>query len=608
MRKLLIAGSALCAPFLLMAACGGDSNLSACKKGQVFDKGKCFDDLGVAVNGVGFLPNRPKYAVFGGTSAQYEVIEADSGKVVMQGKADGPLEAIDTEQIVYRADFSELTKPGTYLVKTEDGKKSATFQVGESALEDALELAMLGMYGQRCGVDIDFEYGGERYVHSACHLAEASLEDEGGGTADDTGGWHDAGDYGKYVVNGAFAVAFLVAAYEHFPEYLKDREFRIPEAGDDVPDMLDEARVELEWILKTQFEDGSFSHKVTARGFEGEVLPENDRQPRYFYTASTSATGNAVGALAQAARVYAEFDEEFADTCLEAARRGQAFLDAHQENIKTMQTPNGTGTYDGGEDTDSRIWALAELWETTGEGAYLEDLEPRLLSATLAGEFDWANSTNLGIITYLRSKREGRDPLIVEKFTASLALSAQYLHNAALKDVYGRDSRSYYWGTNGVILRTSFNLAAANALFSHTDFLDTISLQLGHVFGLNGFARSYVTQLGPNPVVAPHHRPSQADGAGKPWPGLIIGGPHGQGSEERGTTDVPPALDWSDEQGNYYHNEIAINWNTALIYALVAALATQEDKTAECWPDDCFAYPEPDAGAGGGGGQGGSWN
>jgi endoglucanase len=412
------------------------------------------------------------------------------------------------------------------------------------------------------------------------------------------------------VVNGAFAVAFLMAAYEHFPDYLKAREFEMPERGGATPDILDEARVEITWILKTQLADGSFSHKVTARGFEAEIMPETDHQARFFYSVSTAATGDGTAALAQAARVFAEFDPGFAETCLAAAQKGQAFLDLHPELIESKQTSGGTGTYATGRDQDARIWALAELWATTSDASYLSSLETRLAEASFSDEFDWGTATNLGLGTYLRSELPGRDPKIVEKLTASVAASAQKLHQGALEDVYGRDRESYYWGTNGVISRTAYNLALANSLFGHTDFLDTISLQLGHVFGLNGFGRSYVTQLGPNPVVSPHHRPSTADTAGRPWPGLMIGGPHGQGADERGTKGVVlPALDWQDKISNYYHNEIAINWNTALIYALVAALATQDGQTDACWPDTCFTVPgAPDGGTGGSGGAGGGAN
>lgn len=602
MRKMLMAAGATCAA-LLIAACGAKPSLQACQEDERFEDGKCFKDLGVAVNGVGMLEKRQKRAVFGTDgNAEFQVIDVASGEAVYSGTAQGPQVARDTEQVVYLADFTELNKPGRYYVKSSSGKKSSEFEIGSSALESALDEAMLGLYGQRCGVNIDYKFLDNRYAHAACHLEEASLEDVGeAGTREDHGGWHDAGDYGKYVVNGAFAVAFLVSAYEQFPDYLKEKEFAVPEKGDATPDILDEARFELEWILKTQLDDGSFSHKVTARHFEAEIMPEKDHQARFFYSASTVATADGVAALAQAARVFPEFDEEFAERCLTAAKKGQAFLDEHEQQIDSNQPSGGTGSY-ASEDKPARIWALAELWSTTKDAGWLADLEARLASESFDFEFDWSRPKNLGLATYLRTSSDARDPDLVERLTASLAKTAQNIYDGSQNDVYGRSSGSYYWGTNGVVCRTAFNLALANELFSHTDFLDAISLQVGHMFGLNGFGRSYVTQLGPNPVTSPHHRPSQADAAGFPWPGLLIGGPHDQGAEERGTTDILPALDWQDVPSNYYHNEIAINWNSALIYALIAALATQDGETASCWPDDCYTQPPQPDGAGGLGG------
>lgn len=602
---MLMAAGVTCAAIVLIGACGNKPSTDACGAGERFEAGMCLKDLGVAVNGVGMLEKREKRAVFmSDGSADFQVIEVASGQAVYSGTAVGPQTARDTEQTVYLADFSDLKKPGHYYVQTNSGKKSSEFEIGSKALESALDAAMLGMYGQRCGVDIDYQYNGARYAHRECHLDEASLVDVGeAGTREDHGGWHDAGDYGKYVVNGAFAVAFLVAAYEHFPEYLRNREFAMPESGDATPDILDEARVELEWILKTQLDDGSFSHKVTARNFEPEVMPERDRQARFFYSPSTAATGDAVGALAQAARVFQEFDEEFAETCLRAAQKGQAFLDEHPMQMNSIQDPSGTGMYTS-DDVTPRIWALAELWATTLEPGYLLDLENRIKSEAFDFEFDWSRPKNLGLAAYLRTTSDARNPEIVARLTATLASTAQNLYAGSQKDVYGRASESYYWGTNGIVCRTAFNLALANELFGHTDFLDAMSLQVGHMFGLNGFGRSYVTQVGPNPAISPHHRPSQADAAGDPWPGLLIGGPHDQGSEERGTSNVVAALDWQDKASNYFHNEIAINWNTALIYALVATLATKDGQTDSCWPDDCYTIPESPDGAGGAGGGG----
>jgi len=83
---------------------------------------------------------------------------------------------------------------------------------------------------------------------------------------------------------------------------------------------------------------------------------------------------------------------------------------------------------------------------------------------------------------------------------------------------------------------------------------------LNHLFGRNVHGRSYVTGLGHRPPMHPHDRRSAADKVVDPWPGYLVGGPH------------PRATDWNDDESDYRTNEIAINWNGALIYALAAFL------------------------------------
>jgi endoglucanase len=125
----------------------------------------------------------------------------------------------------------------------------------------------------------------------------------------------------------------------------------------------------------------------------------------------------------------------------------------------------------------------------------------------------------------------------------------------------------YYWGVNGVLARTATNLFVANQLEPDPAYLDAAALQVDHLFGRNPFGRTMVTGLGYLPANAPHHRPSQGDGNVDAWPGLLVGGPNSQ-SEQAKAESAPPGLAWYDSAEDYYVNEIAINWNTALAYAL----------------------------------------
>lgn len=592
---------------LAALACGEEREMPSCEDGKKFVNGQCMVGAEVRLNSVGFLPARAKFATFAGDSAAFSVKTKD-GTEVLAGTGAGPIDNPDTGEMVYIADFSSVTEPGEYYVEAGVGR-SVDFRIAEDALDGALDAVMLGLYGQRCGVQVSLDWNDEHYEHGPCHTEEASLSRlDLDGTRDDTGGWHDAGDYGKYTRNAAFSVAFLVRAFEEFPDFLTEHEFSIPERGDDTPDVLDEARVQLEWLFKVQLENGSFAHKVTATNFEGEIMPEADRQGRVFVSTSTAASANAVAALAQAARVYQPYDADFAARCLAAAVKGQEFLAANPAEIQADQTGIQTGGYGARGDTDERLWAAAELWETTGEEEYLAVVETLLPNVDHRMEYDWADVGNLGIDVYALSERPGRDPALVAEAQSAIVVQAGIMLDDSRRHGYGRALDAYYWGSNGVVARSTTTLIAAHRLQPRPEYLDTLVGQLDHLLGRNGISRSYVTGVGVDPPLNPHHRPSRADGVQAPWPGLLVGGPQGKpwGASESDMT--PVGLTWGDLYEDYEHNEIAINWSTGIAYALAAAIGTRADVSNVCPGGVCPDLPTPGDGAAGAGGQGGSGN
>src|SRR5258708_39726407 len=115
---------------------------------------------------------------------------------------------------------------------------------------------MIGLYGQRCGSAVHIDFEGKPFTHGACHLNDAYTDKLDGKTAivPSLLGWHDAGDYGKYVTNGAFSVGIFFKAWEHFPATLTQLSLPIPEHGGPLPDFLAEMKFELDWLLTTQVE------------------------------------------------------------------------------------------------------------------------------------------------------------------------------------------------------------------------------------------------------------------------------------------------------------------------------------------------------------------
>ena len=378
---------------------------------------------------------------------------------------------------------------------------------------------------------------------------------------DGSGGWYDAGDYGKYLPTASVTVNTMLAAWELFSDKLELLELPfIPEHGGGLPDYLDEIKWELDWLLEMAYADGSgrVHHKLNSPRFPGFVLPADDPTTRYFSNYSTAATAEFVATMAKAARAFAPYDamtDGYSETLLAAARTAYAYLTANPDDSPYDRSVLSAGAYEKTDAAD-RLWAAAEFWETTGDAAALADFEARAGALTrIVPNFDWDTTTNFGVLTYVLSQRPGRDPAIAEQLTGVLEEVADLLVQLHERSGYGRNFEQYYWGTNGVLARTCMLLQAANVLSPSPAYLDVCAEQIGYLYGRNQYNRSQVTGAGIDPPLAPHHRISGSDAVDAPYPGLLVGG--GQN-----------ATNWQDLQNNFATNEVAINWNSALVFAL----------------------------------------
>jgi endoglucanase len=549
----------------------------------------------IRLNTIGYLPDAPKCATVDVPGANFSVVRVRDDATVFTGKLAGPTRNDDTDQQLYVADFSALDEPGEYRIEVPGVAKSPPFRIADDVYQRSYYTVTRGMYLLRCGTAVRGEYEGRVFDHAACHLDDAYFDlIVGEGLPNDgplaerqrvaTGGWHDAGDYNKYVVNAGVTVGCMLRAWQDFQPQLERIELDIPESAGALPDFLAEVKWEIDWLLQMQADDGSVYHKVSAQNYSGYVRPEADHDRRYFGEPGSQATASFVAAMALAARFYQPYDPQYADRCLAAAKKGYAFLVAHSEYLRPGQQGFTTVGYDS-RDWETRLWAAAEMWESTGDPAALADFEARANSPQPAQHswpperavdensaasqpqfqfddvWDWGNPKNLGLIVYLESTRPGRDAALVAKVRESLLATADRIVATTQADGYARPlGNRYFWGCNGAVARQVVLLEAARRVDAKSAYRDTSLDALNYLFGRNLHGRSYVTGLGDRPPMHPHDRRAAADNVDAPWPGYLVGGPH------------PRANDWHDDQDDYRTNEIAINWNGALIYALAAAL------------------------------------
>jgi len=515
----------------------------------------------VHLNSIGFLPGSKKTAAIPHECELFTVVNAENGNVVFTGKTTGSEFQKDVDQNVWTADFSGVTTPGRYYLEVPGLGKSTEFDIAGDVFRFAAKTSYRAFYLWRCGMGVHGEYQGNVYETEACHLEDAYEDYMGkpGSQRDGTGGWHDAGDHGKYVVNAGVTLGVLFYAWDHFQENLGKINYELPETAPGFPEFLKELKWETDWILKMQYPDGSgrVSHKLTRTNFSGFIMPQDDHEKRYFTEWSSAATADFVALMAMAARHFEPYDAEYAQKCLDAAWVSYRFLQENPGYKRFVQGDFQTGGYQS-RDVDDRLWAAAELWETTGDSKCLADFEKRAaeMNFEIDENWDWSDVSNLGMFTYALSEKSGKKPEIAKTIQQNILGNADALVKKAQEDVYNRPlAGRYYWGCNGTVARQTVNLQVANLLQPDKKYIETALDAVNHIFGHNYYNRSYVTGLGLNPPMNPHDRRSGADDVEAPWPGYIVGGGHS-------------ATDWVDEEASYSHNEVAINWQAALVYAL----------------------------------------
>jgi endoglucanase len=527
----------------------------------------------VKVNQVGYKPNDEKRVVV--TSAdddKYKIVDAETEETVYVAAYDDAVRDPSINSKAQYGDFSDFTTPGTYKIISHPSGASYEFTIADDVYDAAYKDVVLMLYKQRCGTELDESIAGD-YAHGACHTDEAVVYgSEASGTVDVSGGWHDAGDYGRYVVPGAKTVQDLLLAYEDYA-YTAD-DIGIPESGNGVPDLLDEARYELEWMLKMQDkESGGVYHKVTCAVFPETVMPEEETDQLILAPISYAATCDFAAVMAKASVVYAEYDNDFAAQCLEASKQAYAYADADTEK-SAYKNPDDivTGEYSDSKLTDETLWAAAELYLATGEDTYKKAVETAM-EEKISVEFGWASIG--GYALYDLAKSDATDAGIKSAATELVIAAADSHVEACEAEAFGTGlARDYVWGSNMTVANNIQLLLMANRLSANENYMKYAQLNRDYIFGLNPVGYCYVTGYGTNSPLSTHHRPSQV--VGSSMPGMLVGGAN-TGLEDSYSnavlTGVAAGLSYVDNEQSYSCNEITIYWNSPLIYAMTGLMA-----------------------------------
>ncbi|MBE5950418.1 MAG: glycoside hydrolase [Lachnospiraceae bacterium] len=532
--------------------------------------------MAIYLNQVGYLKDAKKVAT-ATKAGRYQVVNVQTKQVVWEKECNaGAFDAAAGEE-TFGVDFSEVTALGDYYVTGEDGSRSHPFVIAEKPYGNLHKDLMKALYYQRCGCALEEEHAGI-YTHAACHTEPAILlEDYLAGTENPQtfemqGGWHDAGDFGRYSTAAAVALAHLLYAYELFPESFTE-ELNIPESGNGMPDVLNECLYELEWLKKMQREDGGVYHKLTAWCHAPFIMPEEDHDPFLLYPVSSLAVADYAAVMAQASRVYKKFRPEFAKEALTRAKKSWQWLKEH--DYVGFHNPEGsnTGEYGDGDDNDERFWAACEMAradeENRAEYVAAAEKYAKMVSKT---DFGWVDVSALGSMAVLTEKEIFTEAL-QEEVAQAVITETDRLLQIQEESGYGVAMlpEDYCWGSNMAVCNRGM-LFILRALCGGKEelFQEAALGQLHYLLGRNATDYSYVTGHGEHAFKNPHNRPSECDGIEEPMPGWVSGGPFGTPADEAAKEKIPagtaPMKCYVDDVGSYSTNEITIYWNSPAIF------------------------------------------
>ena len=588
-----------------------------------YDSGVVIDPLELAkrpqitLNQVGFMTDQTKQAVFRADrdkmDTSFKIVDASTNEVVHTGSVS--VKGTNTSSLEYVgiADFTSFKTPGTYKVVGTNCGESVPFVINDNVYGNLTSDVIMMLYKQRCGEVLG--EAGDKFAHTACHTTPAKVFDDPDATpVDVSGGWHDAGDYGKYVVAGAQTVANLLMTYERTngdPDVFFKYDSYVTE-DTAIPDILEEAMWELDWMLKMQIKSGDKAgqvyHKVSTLEFpENSVLPQNDNGQLYLSATSYAATADFAAVMAYASRIVELYDSTRADNYADAAELAYAALASMSKTSFKNPDAIKTGEYPDSDLDDELAWASIELYVLTGTSSYLDAFKTSYSTTTDLG-LGWANVNGFAAFEATRFLSPSDGAELYKTIAKSFIDYADKLVVNAKADAYnvtiGATENGYVfeWGSNLTIASNGIILDLAITALADDDVVTSLELtseqvtalieeyskykqtQLNYLLGQNACAYCFVTGYGYKSdgltltPVNPHHRPSIANG--EPMKGMLVGGPDSNFAENgndsvatRACKNASPAHCYIDNNNSWSTNEITIYWNSPLIYLLVSVEA-----------------------------------
>lgn len=523
----------------------------------------------------------------------YVVNESDNS-VVYSGISTTRKYDMVTKRFVSDFDFSSVKRQGKYKIFTPNGY-SYSFEIKANPYKEVQNALITALYYNRCGDTLTTDVVDEKFTHDICHSGDIPVyilnkldNDPNSATygkyiqssvakaSDFSGGLHDAGDYGRYTTPANQVVADLLLTYEM---YGNTSDCTI--MPNSTSDLLEEAKHEMQWLLTMQNQEtGGVYWRIATK----EFVAYGDRadQDKYFINTglyvsheTLKATAGFVGSAAMCARVFKDIDEDFAKRCLKAAKNGYSYVKANMENPiahkafeNSSEYPSiNAGSYgDNSKAWGDIWWAVSELFRTTGESAYNDDVKS-LYERKKNGNISFSlcdisayNIGGAGSFAYLMA--DGADNEIKSSILSTMKKAADDSLQVSKNDKYNTvlgSTGDFQWGSNQILCVKLKAMAIVDYINNTNNYESAIRNSVCYMLGRNGVNKSYITGYGSNTPLDICHAPSAYLRVKyklfTPAPGFIVGGAYKDGAT------------YEDKHDNYACNEVCVYWNSSAILA-----------------------------------------
>ena len=425
----------------------------------------------IMIDQVGYASGSNKIAVFRGEILPdtYDLIDVETEEIVYTGSVKKKGYNLLTEEAISYGDFTDFSRPGTYYLQADIVGRSYSFTITDNPYADIFTTAMKNYYYNRCGLTLSSEYAGEK-AHNACHTRMAQLKEDTTIEMDVSGGWHMDENGQRDVIKGCQAINNLLLAYELYDSVFTD-EVGIPESGNDIPDVLDEVKYEIEWLLKMQDATSGAVYSAVST-----IQNPDETYQMYVDSVTMEATIQFAATMAKFSYLYQSYDVNFATQCLRAADRAYRYGEKYLEDVSQ----------------EAYFYASAELYRATGNNTYRNKVNQYLKAEE---KEDLKNDYVFwGCVTYLSTKQRV-DVNLCDRLITELLSDVEEISFASKNSKYLTEGNKEQ-NNNKELLQKMVRLAVVDHIITNHEYMTVLENHLHYFLGRNALSISYIDDVG----------------------------------------------------------------------------------------------------------------